>query len=135
PYMRLRTLTQRGARMRAAVIMTLAFSAAAAAADRFPPADQLPSRPDLPDPLMTLAGERVTTADQWEKVRKPELKELFQYYMYGYFPPPQAVTAKADGADTPCLGGKATKRELTLTFGPPGTPAIHLLLVLPAKRT
>jgi hypothetical protein len=113
--------------------MTLAMTSLAAAADKFPPADQLPSRPELPDPLVTLSGVRVTSAAQWDNIRKPELKELFQYYMYGYFPPPMPVTAKVVKADAPCLGGKATKREVLLTFGPPGTPAIHLLVVRPEK--
>src|SRR5262245_36451045 len=121
--------------MRAALIMTLAFTPLAAAADKFPPADQLPSRPDYPDPLVTLAGVRVVSAAQWENIRKHELKELFQHYMYGYFPPPMPVTAKVEKADAPCLGGKGTKREVVLTFGPPGTPAMHLLLVRPAKSS
>jgi hypothetical protein len=119
--------------MRAALIMTLAFTPVALAADKFPPADQLPSRPEYPDPLVTLGGVRITSAAQWDNIRKPELKELFQHYMYGYFPPPAAVTAKVAKPDTPCLGGRAIKREVVLSFGPPGTPPIRLLVVLPVK--
>src|SRR5947208_11875741 len=98
--------------MRAALLMTLAMTPFAVAADKFPPAEQLPSRPEPPDPLVTLAGVRVESAAQWETIRKPELKELFQYYMYGYLPPTAAVTANIDKPDTPCLGGKATKGEV-----------------------
>ncbi len=101
----------------------------------FPPAEQLPVRPNLPDPLVMLDGSRVTTRDQWEKSRRPELKELFQHYMYGYLPPPVPVTAVLDRTDPKALGGKATLQELTLSFGPPGTPPIHLLLVAPNMRT
>jgi hypothetical protein len=118
--------------MRAALLMTLAFTPFAVAADKFPPADQLPSRPEPPDPLATLGGVRVVSAAQWENIRKPELKELFQYYMYGYFPPTAVVYTDLT-KDSPCLGRKAIKREVVLTFGPPGTPAIHLLLVRPAR--
>jgi hypothetical protein len=113
--------------------MSIVLTAPAVAADKFPPADQLPSRPEPPDPLVTLGGVRVTSTAQWDNVRKPELKELFQYYMYGYFPPAMPVTAKVEKPDTPCLGGQATKREVVLSFGPPGTPPIHLLLVRPNK--
>ncbi|HTK78033.1 MAG TPA: acetylxylan esterase [Gemmataceae bacterium] len=120
--------------MRAALLMTLALPPLAAAADKFPPADQLPSRLEPPDPLVTLGGVRVESAAQWDSLRKPELKELLQYYMYGYFPPPAAVTAKVVESGALCLGGKATKRVVELSFGPPRTPAIHLLLVLPAQR-
>lgn len=31
-------------------------------------------------------GELIETKEDWESKRKPELKELFQYYIYGYFP-------------------------------------------------
>jgi hypothetical protein len=50
-------------------------------------------------------------------------------------PPAVAVTATLDRSDPMALRGKATLQELTLSFGPPGTPPIHLLLILPNKRT
>jgi hypothetical protein len=99
----------------------------------FPAADQLPARPELPDPLVRLDGRRVATRAQWEKDRRPELKELIQHHMYGYLPPPVAVTATLERSDSMALGGKATLRELTLSFGPPETPPIHLLLVIPNR--
>src|SRR5207253_8897550 len=60
-----------------------------AAADplRFPEVAKLPSRPALPDPLVMMDGARVTTAEQWTQQRRPELKALFEYYMYGVAPP------------------------------------------------
>ena len=60
-----------------ALAMSLALAGSVSAADKFPPADQLPSRPEPPDPLVTFAGVRVGSAAQWENIRKPELKELF----------------------------------------------------------
>src|SRR5262249_1886619 len=50
--------------------MLLSFAAAA----DFPPVDQLPVRPEFPDPLVMLDGTRVMTKEQWETKRKPELK-------------------------------------------------------------
>src|SRR5256885_1400626 len=55
-----------------------------------PPVSDLPSQPELPDPLTTFEGRRVTSREQWEQERRPELKKLFQHYMYGYMPPPPA---------------------------------------------
>jgi hypothetical protein len=101
----------------------------------FPPVEQLPARPELPDPLVMLDGRPVTTRDQWEKDRRPELKELFQHYMYGYLPPAVAVKASLERSDAKALGGKATLQELTLSFGPRGTPPIHLLLLIPNRPT
>src|SRR6266404_2401821 len=51
-----------------------------------PEVSRLPSQPDLPDPLVMFNGERITSKEQWVNQRRPELKELFQYYMYGYLP-------------------------------------------------
>jgi hypothetical protein len=42
--------------------------------------------PKLPDPLVTLAGLPVATADDWWKVRRPELIELFDREIYGRMP-------------------------------------------------
>lgn len=102
----------------------------------FPPVDQLPSRPGLPDPLMMFDGSPVATKKDWFEKRRPELKALFEHYMYGKAPAaPDHVTGTVDRHDGAYFGGKATKDEITIHFGPPGTPPIHLLLVVPNRRT
>ena len=60
----------------------LSVAASAAAVD-FPDVDSLPSVKELPDPLLMCDGKHVTTKEQWNDERKPELKALFQHYMYG----------------------------------------------------
>jgi hypothetical protein len=114
-------------------VLSVVSAGGLCAAD-FPSIDRLPAQPDLPDPLVMLNGERVTTRQAWEAKRRPELKELFQHYMYGYLPPPLKVAAKLEREDPKALDGKATLRELTLSFGTPETPPIHLLLVAPNTR-
>ena len=42
--------------------------------------------PDLPDPLMTKNGQKVTTAEQWWKVRRPEIVEDFEREVFGRVP-------------------------------------------------
>jgi hypothetical protein len=102
---------------------------------KFPPASKLPSQPDLPDPLVMMDGRRITTKKDWFEKRRPELKALFQHYMYGYLPPkPDNVSFKVERVDREALNGKATLKEITISFGPAGTPKIHLLLVVPNKR-
>jgi hypothetical protein len=100
----------------------------------FPEVSELPSRPELPDPLVMFDGQRVTTKGQWVKKRRPELMALFQHYMYGYLPPAPKVEGKVEREDRAAFGGKATLKEVTVAFGPPGTPKIHLLLVVPNAR-
>lgn len=101
-----------------------------------PSVDKLPSRPELPDPLIAMDGTKIAGKEQWEKVRRPELKTLFQEYMYGYFPPrPDNVTFKVERIDPKALGGKATLKEISISFGPPSTPKLQMLLVVPNKRS
>jgi hypothetical protein len=116
------------------ILALVGMTLMAARAD-FPPVSKLPSQPQLPDPLTMLDGTKVTTKDQWEKKRRPELKALFQHYMYGYFPPrPNNVAFQVERVDKKALGGKATLKEITISFGPPETPKIHLLLLIPNQR-
>ena len=101
----------------------------------FPPASKLPAQAELPDPLTMLDGKKVTTKKEWLTKRRPELKELFQHYMYGYFPPkPANVKFKVERVDRNALGGKATLKEVTISFGPPDTPKLHLMLFVPNNR-
>src|SRR5262249_20105583 len=97
----------------AGVPRPVALPAAAARAD-FPPVSQLPSRPELPDPLVMLNGDRVTTKEQWFDKRRPELKALFQHYMYGTFPPPAKIDAKVEREDPRALDGRASLKEITI---------------------
>ncbi len=116
------------------LLAALPVTAAEPARPEFPPVDKLPANPDLPDPLVMLDGKRVTTRKQWNDKRRPELKALFQHYMYGYLPPPEKVAAKVEHEDKKAFGGKAMLREIAISFGPPETPKIYLLLVVPNNR-
>jgi hypothetical protein len=120
---------------RIALLALLVLPMENARGDDFPAADDLPTHAELPDPLVMFNGGQVTTRDEWRQKRRPELKALFEFYMYGRPPAaPDNVRAKTDRTDRKYFGGKATKKEVTITFGPTGTPAIHLLLVVPNRR-
>lgn len=101
-------------------------------AEEFPPVDQLPAVEGLPDALVMLDGTKVTSKDDWFAKRRPELKRLFEHYMYGAAPPaPEKIEFHVERSDKNYFGGKATKKEVTIQFGPEGTPPIHLLLITP----
>src|SRR5258708_36702287 len=118
-----------------------AFSSSTQAAD-FPPVSELKPQKELPDPLVMLSGQKVQTKEQWEKERRPELKALFQHYMYGYLPPkPDKVFEIGDswseGGLPDFMNGKVDISECAIT-----TPEltrmkrqIHVLLILPHKRS
>ncbi len=98
----------------------------------FPPPAELPRQAAFPDPLAMLDGRKITTAEQWETERKPELRALFEHYMYGKYPAtPDRVTAKVLFEDSNAFGGKATLKEVELTLAPPEWPKIYLLIAAP----
>jgi hypothetical protein len=118
--------------MRASVIIALSLMISPAVAADFPPPAELPSQVGFPDPLVSLDGSKVTSANDWFAKRKPELKVLFEHYMYGRYPQaPERVVAKTLFEDSGAFGGKATLKEVELTIGHPDWPKIYLLIAAP----
>lgn len=106
-------------------------------AAEFPDVASLPAKPELPDPLVMLDGTRITTAAEWNAKRRPELKQLFQHYMYGYLPPKptRTVIEEVLFTDKTFLDGKATISESRLGFlGPDLKHKLYVMLVVPNKR-
>ena len=115
-------------------IAVLLFIVHAASGGDFPPVEQLPINPQLPDPLFMMDGSRVTSKRQWNEERRPELKALFQHYMYGYLPAPTVVKATLTASNENLFNGKASWKSFTLSYGPKGTPPLELLLILPRPQ-
>ncbi|MSR32681.1 MAG: alpha/beta hydrolase, partial [Gemmataceae bacterium] len=101
----------------------------------FPAAKDLPRVEKLPDPLICFDGSRVADKDTWWNKRRPELRQLFQHYMYGYFPEKSVpIRSKVLAENSKGLNGKGTFREVEIRFGPEGTPPLYLLLAIPKKK-
>jgi len=107
------------------------------ASDPFPEAAQLPARPEFPDPLMMLNGDRVATKDQWIKQRRPELEALFGHYMYGVMPPPpNGLQFKIEKTVEKFLSGKASMKEVSIHIDQAeDAPVIHLLVITPRSKS
>lgn len=93
----------------------------------------------LPDPLLTLGGERVATAAAWQTTRRPEVLELFRTHVYGRAPVGKPAGLKFETFDSAAdaMDGKATRRQVRISYrGPGGEGAVHLVLFTPnaAKR-
>jgi dienelactone hydrolase len=102
----------------------------------FPEYSVLPSHRQLPDALTTLDGVPVTSREQWFNQRRPELKALFEHYMYGPIPPkPRQMQARIVGEYDNFLDGKATLKLVRLETGPGNGPGIDLMIVLPHAPT
>jgi hypothetical protein len=115
------------------VSMGVLVGCAATTIRRFPDAAALPPQSRLRDPLVMLNGDRIVTRGQWEQQRRPELKAVFQHYMYGNIPKPVAMKTNVKGVHRDFLEGNATVKFITLEAGSDG-PSIDLMLVVPNNR-
>ena len=76
----------------------------------------------LPDPLLSLGGEEIETAQQWTEKRRPELLELFKEHVYGKIPIERmhqsnlASKSQIADKDENALGGKATRLQMEITL-------------------
>lgn len=119
--------------MRWIVVFMACFPFAACAAQNPPPFDALAEQQALPDPFVMMDGTRIATAEDWYQKRRPELKLLFQHYIYGYMPGPVPIKADIEAPDTEILGGKGRLRQVAISFPslPEDAPRVHLAVFLP----
>lgn len=90
---------------------------------------------NLPDPLVTLGGQRVLDRETWYTVRRPEILRLFETQVYGRSPGrPEGMTFEVTSVDVAALDGQAVRKEVSVYFtGRSGGPKMDLLLYLPAE--
>lgn len=87
----------------------------------------------LPDALLCANGVRVTTAEQWQNQRRPELFRSFQEEIYGIAPGrPAKITFETTTQVTNAFDGLATRKEVTVWLtGSPDGPSLDLLIYTP----
>ncbi len=90
----------------------------------------------LPDPLVMVNGERVTSAEAWHKRRRLELLRLFETHVYGRSPGrPKAMAFALTSLDRNALGGKAVRKQVSAYFSPrKDGPKMDILIYLPAVK-
>lgn len=101
----------------------------------------LPVETGWPDPLVTLDGMRVANTEAWREHRRPELRQLFAHYMYGYVPAAArspVIRSRVAYENPRGLGGLATVREVVIEIVTPRAdlpaPSLRLLVITPNKR-
>lgn len=96
----------------------------------FPEVAALPVLPAPPDPFISFFDAKlITSADEWTSIRAPELRELFQHYIYGFFPDAVTVTARVRVEGASLFEGRVIYREIELELHP--EVHVHLGLFLP----
>jgi hypothetical protein len=95
--------------------------------------------PALPDVLLTGGRERVTTAEQWWNVRRPELVELFDREVYGRMPGavPSVTWQVTESSELMIANQPAVRKVLRGTTDnsayPEVTVELRAILVMPAN--
>jgi pimeloyl-ACP methyl ester carboxylesterase len=87
----------------------------------------------LPDVLITSDGRKVTSPALWNKVRRPEILELFRENVYGRVPStPYKKSFRVVNLDKLALDGAATLKQVDITISASaGSLVIHLTLFTP----
>ena len=88
-----------------------------------------------PEVLKLTQGIKVKTVDEWERIRRPEILELFSSTMYGHSPAkPDAFSFRVLSSDNAALGGKATSKQVRVYFDADTTVRMDILMYLPNDR-
>ncbi len=114
------------------VMMTICLEAQAQLADANYDEAKVPKY-TLPDPLVLQNGQPVKDAETWRTKRRPEILRLFQENVYGKSPGrPRAMSFESDSIDAKALGGKATRKQITVRFtAKDDGPQMDILIYLP----
>jgi len=86
---------------------------------------------ELPELLKSNQGKEIKSKQAWENIRRPELLETFSDQMYGRTPVEEIpVTYEVLAENKQALGGKATMRQVQLSFSKNGKKINALLLLM-----
>ena len=87
----------------------------------------------LPPVLTCKNGDVVTTKEEWEQKRRPEILEMLTTYMYGRAPElKEKLKATVERVDKKALGGKATRKEVSIQLSDdPDGPRLNLQVYTP----
>ena len=76
-----------------------------------------PKPENVPELMTTFNGEKVSSMEQWEKARAPELFDTFASEEYGRWPKAGtfSVSFESDEPDRLMMGGKAIRKRIRIT--------------------
>tara|TARA_B100000029_G_scaffold275642_1_gene270327 strand:- start:1622 stop:2914 length:1293 start_codon:yes stop_codon:yes gene_type:complete len=91
----------------------------------------------LPAALVSLSGDRVTTAEQWRGSRRAEVLQLFRQHVYGRSPDPSPqMRFELVSTDDQALNGQAVRKQVDVLFtGNADGPQMRILMYLPKTAT
>ena len=95
-----------------------------------------PEPRDVPALMVTKAGDKVTDVATWEKVRRPELLDVFLENEYGRRPVerPDTLAFETAEPDKPMMDGKAIRKRVRASWkGPYGSQSFVFTAFIPVS--
>ena len=92
----------------------------------------------VPELLKTVFGETVSTREQWETVRRPEIVKMLLEEEYGVRPVerPADLSFMETAVPEECYGGKAIRKRIKATYsGPGGKGEMNFSVWIPKRAT
>ena len=90
---------------------------------------------DLPKLLVTPDGKKITSINDWEKIRKPQILSLYSNLVYGRVPEPEEtlkISYKLVNEDKDFMKGKATRKDIDIIISNSrGSKTMHFLVFSP----
>ena len=116
----------------------VSFCLAVVSAAAFAEFKTAPEPKDVPELLKTASGETVTTREQWETVRRPEIVKMLLEEEYGVRPVerPADLSFAETAAPEECYDGKAIRKRIKATYsGPGGKGEMNFSVWIPKRAT
>ena len=117
-----------------AAALAVAACAQPAAAGKAQTSEPVPR--DVPELMVTKAGEKVMDVATWEKVRRPELLDVFLENEYGRRPVerPDTLAFETAEPDKPMMDGKAIRKRVRASWkGPYGSQDFVFTAFIPVS--
>ena len=92
---------------------------------------------DLPPLLVTAEGKKITSAEEWKNIRRPQILSLFANLVYGRVPQPESpikIEFEVKKTNPNFMGGKATRKDVQIRFrNDKGRTEMLILIFVPNK--
>jgi hypothetical protein len=94
--------------------------------------DSIPAY-NVPELMISTSGKKIITKNDWMKLRRPELLEIFRENVFGRVPDTKySESFKVVNTDKNAMGGTATLKQVEITIASEGKSlVIHLTIFVP----
>lgn len=102
----------------------------------YPEEAVLPRPAEVPELLVAEDGRRISTREEWERIRRPEILKFFQQHVYGYRPceRPPCLRFERMEPDRVMMDGAAVRKRIRIVYGgAKGTNSFPVTAFVPTR--